>query len=222
MNRNVLKIIAVLSMLVDHIGAYFFPNILVFRIIGRLAFPIFAFFIAEGWKHTRSKKKYFLTLCLFAIISQVPYYFLKGAIYLNILFTFILSLGIIYFIEMFKNSSISSMLGVAGVFLVSAIGSMLGMVDYGLLAVLLPAIFYFINLKELKFFIAGLGLVLISLKSIIFSGVIFENFIQLFSLFALVLIWFYNGEKGKINLKYFFYIFYPVHLAIILLIKILI
>lgn len=222
MNRNVLKIIAVLSMLVDHIGAYFFPNILVFRIIGRLAFPIFAFFIAEGWKHTRSKKKYFLTLCLFAIISQVPYYFLKGAIYLNILFTFILSLGIIYFIEMFKNSSISSMLGVAGVFLVSAIGSMLGMVDYGLLGVLLPAIFYFINLKELKFFIAGLILVLISLKSIIFSGVIFENFIQLFSLFALVLIWFYNGEKGKINLKYFFYIFYPVHLAIILLIKILI
>lgn len=222
MNRNVLKIIAVLSMLVDHIGAYFFPNILVFRIIGRLAFPIFAFFIAEGWKYTRSKKKYFLTLCLFAIISQVPYYFLKGAIYLNILFTFILSLGIIYFIEMFKNSSISSMLGVAGVFLVSAIGSIIGMVDYGLLGVLLPPVFYFINLKELKFFIAGLGLVLISLKSIIFSGVIFENFIQLFSLFALVLIWFYNGEKGKINLKYFFYIFYPVHLAIILLIKILI
>lgn len=222
MNRNVLKIIAVLSMLVDHIGAYFFPNILVFRIIGRLAFPIFAFFIAEGWKHTRSKKKYFLTLCLFAIISQVPYYFLKGAIYLNILFTFILSLGIIYFIEMFKRRSISGMLGAAGVFLVSAIGSMLGMVDYGLLGVLLPAIFYFINLKELKFFIAGLVLVLISLKSIIFSGVIFENFIQLFSLFSLVLIWFYNGEKGKINLKYFFYIFYPVHLGIILLIKILI
>ena len=222
MNRNVLKMIAVLSMLVDHIGAYFFPNILVFRIIGRLAFPIFAFFIAEGWKHTRSKKKYFLTLCLFAIISQVPYYFLKGAIYLNILFTFILSLGIIYFIEMFKRHSISGMLGVAGVFLVSAIGSILGMVDYGLLGVLLPAIFYFINLKELKFFIAGLVLVLISLKSIIFSGVIFENFIQLFSLFSLVLIWFYNGEKGKINLKYFFYIFYPVHLGIILLIKILI
>jgi len=222
MNRNVLKIIAVVAMLIDHIGAYFFPDILAFRIIGRIAFPIFAFFIAEGWKHTRSRKKYFLILCIFAIVSQVPYYFLKTSFQLNILFTFILSIGIIYFIERFKENSVSSMLGTAGVFLLSLVGYILGIIDYGLFGVLIPVVFYFIYLKWLKFVLVGTLLTLISLENIIFSGLTFENSIQLFSLFSLILLILYNGEKGKINFKYFFYIFYPVHLAVIWLIKILI
>jgi len=222
MNRNVLKIIAVVAMLIDHIGAYFFPDILAFRIIGRIAFPIFAFFIAEGWKHTRSRKKYFLILCIFAIVSQVPYYFLKTSFQLNILFTFILSIGIIYFIERFKENSVSSMLGTAGVFLLSLVGYILGIIDYGLFGVLIPVVFYFIYLKWLKFVLVGTLLTLISLENIIFSGLTFENSIQLFSLFSLILLILYNGEKGKINLKYFFYIFYPVHFAVIWLIKILI
>ena len=220
MNRNILKVIAVLSMLIDHIGAYLFPNILIFRIIGRLAFPIFAFFIAEGWKHTRSKKKYFLLIILFAVISQVPYYFLGNAIKLNILFTFMLSLGLIYFIDNFKTSSIISMLGSAGVFLLALLGELLGVIDYGLLGVMLSLAFYYLNLKWLKILVAGILLAMLSIKSIIFNEIIFENFIQFFSLLSLILLVFYNGKKGKLNLKYFFYVFYPLHLGIIWLVSI--
>ena len=59
LNRNVLKIIALITMLIDHIGLVFFPGIEIFRIIGRISFPIFAFMIAEGCEHTENKKKYF-------------------------------------------------------------------------------------------------------------------------------------------------------------------
>ena len=61
MNRNVLKIIALITMLIDHIGCIFFPNIIVFRVIGRLSYPIFAMFIAEGYYYTKSRKKYVFT-----------------------------------------------------------------------------------------------------------------------------------------------------------------
>lgn len=73
MNRNVLKIIALISMIIDHIGLVFFPEQIVFRLIGRLSFPIFAFFVAEGWYYTRSKKRYTLLMFVFMLISWVPY-----------------------------------------------------------------------------------------------------------------------------------------------------
>ena len=60
LSRDVLKLIAIVSMLLDHVGKIFFPKILILQIIGRLAFPIFAFFIAEGFYYTRNKLKYFI------------------------------------------------------------------------------------------------------------------------------------------------------------------
>ena len=75
LSRDVLKLIAILSMLIDHVGKLFFPNILFLQIVGRLAFPIFAFFIAEGFYYTRNKVKYFFTILVFAVIAQIPYNF---------------------------------------------------------------------------------------------------------------------------------------------------
>ena len=72
-NRNALKIIALLSMTIDHIAKVFFDGNMIMVAIGRIAMPIFAFFIAEGFYYTRSKKKFILRLLLFAIISQIPY-----------------------------------------------------------------------------------------------------------------------------------------------------
>lgn len=69
MPGNILKLIAALSMLIDHVGLMFFPNQLWMRAVGRLAFPIFAFFIAEGFRYTRSKLRYLLTV--FALASPV-------------------------------------------------------------------------------------------------------------------------------------------------------
>ena len=78
LSGNALKIIAVIAMLVDHIGYMFFPKVQILRIIGRLALPIFAFMVAEGARHTKSKIKYILTLLIFAVASTPGYVLFKG------------------------------------------------------------------------------------------------------------------------------------------------
>lgn len=105
LNRNALKIIALIAMIVDHIGLVFFPNIAVFRIIGRVSFPIFAFFISEGYYYTKSKKKYIITLLIFAIISQPFYILMIGNYTLNILFTFLFSIILMILIDYTKSKN---------------------------------------------------------------------------------------------------------------------
>ena len=75
MNRNILKIVALVSMLLDHIGLFVFPGVVWFRLVGRIAFPIFAFFVAEGLKYTKNKKRYILMLLGCAFLTQIPYAF---------------------------------------------------------------------------------------------------------------------------------------------------
>ena len=97
MNRNVLKIIAVVTMLIDHVGAHLFPDVVILRWIGRLAFPIFAYFITEGMKYTRSREIYVLLLSLCAIVSQVPYGLIFGFRRFNTIFTFLISTNVLLF-----------------------------------------------------------------------------------------------------------------------------
>ncbi len=100
MNRkgDFLKILAMLTMLIDHVGFLYYPSALWLRIIGRLAFPIFAFLIARGYRYTSDKRKYMLRLFVFGIISQIPYhYFVPGK--LNIMFTLLIGLVIIQLSE---------------------------------------------------------------------------------------------------------------------------
>ena len=90
MNRNVLKIIALITMIIDHVGFCFFPDIIWFRVVGRIAFPIYAFFIAQGMYYSRNKQKYITTLFLFGVLAELPYMFLNNNIFkLNVMFTFI-------------------------------------------------------------------------------------------------------------------------------------
>lgn len=220
MNRNVLKIIAVLSMLIDHVGIFFFDNNFVFRLIGRIAFPIFAFFIAEGLKHTHSKKKYVLTLLICALISQVPYAFLHNFYNFNILFTFLLAIFCIYLIETYKKHDILSTICLSFTLCTIFILSLFNFIDYGLFGVLLVVVFYFFSGK-LKWILSSLVLVLLSLESALLSGFTLFSFIQFASLLSLALLAFYNGEKGRLKLKYFFYVFYPLHLAVICLITLI-
>lgn len=101
MNRNQLKIIACLSMLIDHIGLIMFPEIQIFRIIGRIAMPVFAFFIGEGCRYTKNKATYFLRVFILGLICQAVY-IVEAAInggngfYLNILLTFSVSILLCY------------------------------------------------------------------------------------------------------------------------------
>ena len=90
-----LKIIAIAAMTVDHIAAVFFPTELWMRLIGRLTMPIMAFFVAEGYKYTRSVKRYLLRLLIFASISQVPFMVTFKSTNLNIMFTLAIAVLII-------------------------------------------------------------------------------------------------------------------------------
>ena len=94
MNTFYLKLLAVVLMVVDHIGFFLYPQYTILRIIGRLSFPLFGFLIANGYKYTRDKKKYFLRLFIFANIIQTPSLFMT--IPVNIFYT--LSFGIIPFL----------------------------------------------------------------------------------------------------------------------------
>ena len=224
MNRNALKIIAVVSMLIDHIGWQFFPDAIWLRIIGRIAFPIFAFFIAQGMFYTRSRKKYILNMLWIGLVSQVPYTFLSSRMYnLNIMFSFIIAALIIVLIEELKkkpNVGYSILLGI--IFVVAELLSAFSILSYGILGVLLVLCFYFIKSKGWSFAVAAVLIVLMTVKDVLRSGFAFDNIIQIFSLLSLTILLLYNGGKGKANLKYMFYIFYPAHLAIILLIVLLI
>lgn len=235
MNRNHLKLIACLSMVIDHIGYIIFPDILAFRVIGRIAMPIFAFFIGEGCLHTRDRKKYFLRIFILALICQLVNIGESlindsgRAFYFNILFTFSFSVILCgCFLNCRSNPSVKNktlfVLAFVGFFLMNIFfensGSLIGVsitLDYGFTGICLPlfAAVFKEKKKKLLCFMGGL---------LIFSFVQY-NFYVPFFIFAMlsgVLLCFYNGKGGKMNLKYFFYLFYPLHLAIIYLAEMLI
>ena len=210
---NALKLLAALFMAIDHIGVVLFPRVLVLRIIGRLALPIFAYMIAEGCKYTRNKKKYFGMIFLLATLCQTVYFFVDGTLYLSILYTFSLSILTVYAMQNMKSrgttaSCLLFLLTVSAVWVLN----LLFTIDYGFWGCMLPvfaAVFHGTKKDRLSVSIGmlGIGLVLLSLD--------LGDSIQLLSLAALPLLLCYNGKRGKWNLKYFFYIFYPVHLAVL-------
>ena len=227
LNRNQLKIIALISMIIDHIGLYFFPNILIFRILGRLAFPIFAFFISEGYFHTHSKLRYFLILFVFAIISQIPFGLVNNNFtFFNILFAFLLSIVLIYLIEQIKDKERKNPLFISILELIVLSVALIILnrfIDYGVFGVLTPVVFYFFRDKNLiKYVLFSVLMVGFAVWRVINYSFAFSNFIQLFSLLAIILLLLYNNEKGKRNLKYLLYFFYPVHLIFIYLITLIV
>lgn len=222
MNRNVLKIIAVITMLIDHVGAHLFPNITILRWIGRLAFPIFAYFIAEGMKYTRSRTKYVLLLSLCAVVSQVPYGLVFGWKRLNIIFTFLISILMIYLLETYKKHELLKMISLIILSVLLCLCDLFGVVDYGVFGVLLVLVFYFIKDKNLSLCLGAACLTFITLRNCLFSGFTVETIKQMASLLAIPVLYFYNNQKGRVNLKYLFYSFYPLHLLAIYLIGIII
>lgn len=221
MNRNALKIIAVATMLIDHIGLFFFDNLIWLRLVGRIAFPLFAFFIAEGMRYTKNRKKYALTMLLFAVVSQIPYMFLFGYFNLNVLFTFLYAILVIYVAEINKPAigkvEKTFMLIILGLIIVLL--GYLGVIDYGVLGVALVLVFYFIRKPMFRYLAGALVLLLMVVEDLLLYGVSALSFVQVASLLAIALLFFYNGEKGRVNLKYFFYVFYPSHLYLIWLIS---
>ena len=214
LSGNILKIIAAISMLIDHIGYMFFPEVSIFRIIGRLSFPIFAFMIAQGCIYTRNKALYLVRMLLLAIACQIPYFFIAKEIYLGILFTFSLSIIAIYAFLLFKNSQKRILTFPLFVFTVAMIYfiNKLIEIDYGFWGCIVPlfAVIFKKQPYNTSSFFVGLVILSVSLDGI-----------QPYCLLALPFLFLYSGKRGKANMKYFFYIFYPLHLVILYAVNII-
>ena len=235
LNGNALKFLAAALMVVDHIGFMFFPDILIFRIIGRLSMPMFALALSEGCRYTKNKAKHFALLFALALICQVVYYFFdNGSLYMCILVTFSLAVLNIYAMQNFKKrlfdgssaalQTVSGLLfacTVAGTYILCNFCSPV-IIDYGFWGCMTPvlaSVFDFRNIDApeslkkldclpLRVICLWLGLWLIALYQL-------PSTLPFWALASLPLLLLYSGEKGKMKTKYFFYIFYPLHLVVL-------
>ncbi len=230
-----LRLIACVCMLFDHIG--FLWGLMPLRYIGRLAFPIFAFLIYNGFVHTRSRGKYALRLALFALLSQIPFsLFCKNEISFenwNVMLTLLLAMLCLWCVEVLRKRKMSQLAvaPVATLFVLYYFGILQS--DYGfrgILTVLSFGLFYRKSklLTALSVTVASLWpflekavprLLLIAIGRELPLPVMTQwHAMQLLALLALVPIFLYNGTRGKYGgkaVQYGFYLFYPAHMLLL-------
>ena len=230
MTGNQLKILALVTMTIDHIGVILLPQYPILRIIGRFAFPIFAYMIAEGCFYTRNKKRYLGGIVALALLCQLVYFFAMGSFEQSILTTLALGIITIYAMQFAdEHRGVVGVLAVVGAialdyFACEGLPLILAetdyVVDYGFWGVLLPALCYLprvlfkgmedANRRYVTLGFCAFGLVLVSLG-------MNQGFatLQWWSLMAIAPLALYNGKRGKWRMKYLFYVYYPVHLVVI-------
>ena len=206
LSGNQLKLLALITMTIDHVGSRLFPQIAILRIIGRLAYPIFAYMIAEGCHYTKNRTRYLLTVLGLGVCCQLIYIIAFRNFYCNILLTFSLSIATIYLLEKKRWYSVLWMafVAVVTVILPTLLSNIGFVIDYGFMGVLVPVLVYFAGENKLLAMLTGL--LVLSASS---GG------IEWYSLFALIPLALYNGKRGKWKLKYLFYVYYPAHLFLI-------
>jgi hypothetical protein len=198
-----MQLIAMTTMLIDHIGFIFFPQTNILRVVGRIAFPLYSWFLVQGYLHTRNHKRYIQRLLGLACISQIPYTLALHRFELNVIFTLLLSL-----IALFAASGLTS--GTVRTFALGAIFAIAVFVpmDYGLYGVLLVFIYRYLRdwqmiaghlVLNLAFFFAGGG----------------SQWLQLFSILGTVLIVYPIPYHGTFINKWMYRSFYPAHLLLL-------
>lgn len=209
-NTFTLKMIAIVSMLIDHMGAILFPQYIILRYIGRIAFPIYTYTLVEGFMHTRDIKKYMVRLGMFALLSEIPFdlAFRGSVIYIqkqNVFFTLFLGVLMLYLLLKSRNRIQSAVLVLAILLLSEFLRT-----DYSSMGLLMILCFYvFRDNKVMKL----LGVAAIN--------VFLMGRVQVFAIPALIFIALHGGEQGP-KCKKFFYGFYPVHLLALYLISVII
>ena len=231
----VLKWTAIITMLIDHIGASFLLGMYyrrgcwgtgiytyefysALRIIGRLAFPIFCFLLVEGLMHTRSRWKYLLRLAVFALISEIPFDLAFDRIWWtmssqNVFFTLALGLAACAAWEWLTKGDESGchpLRGIAAVLVAFAAADVAYILktDYGALGVLLILVMYFLRQKPWARDLLALGVLYLMVL------VAHSHWIEVLGALSFPLFHLYNGQRGR-QPKYFFYFFYPVHLLLL-------
>lgn len=232
-----LHIMAMLFMLCDHLWGTIVTGNDWLTCIGRLTFPIYAFMIVEGYFHTKNLKKYVLRLLLFAVISEIPFNLAMGSslffpIHQNVLWSFLISIGFIHWNEKVKEKQLWKriLVGLTTI----CIGYLIGIitfVDYYNAGILMVLVFYFFRGKKWWCYL-GQFVCLWYINFEMLGGLSYEidifgqtHFIarQGLALLALIPIWLYKGKQGYHSkpLQYFYYVFYPLHLLILGLLKFL-
>lgn len=206
-NTFTLKMIAIIAMLIDHVGAVLFPQYIFLRIIGRIAFPIFAYELVEGFVHTHDVKKYMMRMGMLALVSEVPFDLVFFGTPLefghqNVFFTLFLGLVMLYL--MLKTPTVlRSFLCVLALLLISEFLR----TDYNSMGLLM--IFWFYQYRNNKV-VKAIGVAIIN--------IFLMGYIQVYAILALIPILLHNGEQGP-KCKGFFYGFYPVHLLVIFIVN---
>ena len=234
LSTNAIKFVAAFCMLCDHIGVILFPDLTILRVIGRIAFPVFAFMIAEGCRYTKNKLKHFLTVGGFALAIQLGFFIFdpKNALReINVFVTFTFSIMMIYALQAFydrlfdsDSSNLSKVVSgayfIALVFAVYYISFFINF-DYNFYGAMVPVFASLFMLpkscnidwlkrldnKYVHILMLGIGVALMVFPSPIKY--------KRHALLSLIVLLFYSGKKGKLKTKYFFYIFYPLHLVIL-------
>lgn len=227
---STLKLIAIITMFIDHIGAALLEPYLmahwngtsriphfellfqidwVLRLIGRVAFPIFIFLLLEGFSHTHNKKKYGLNLFLFALLSEIPFDFaFNGSFfdstYQNVMFTLLFGYLCIWIYESDVKFFHNPFLKILGIIFFIVLGNVMK-TDYGAFGVFTIILLYYMKKHKKYFYPVGVFLFLWEVTAPL----------------AFLIIHKYNGTRG-LKLKYFFYLFYPVHILLLGCIRIFI
>lgn len=227
-----LHILAMTLMLCDHLWATLFPAQEWLTCIGRIAFPIFAFMIVEGYFHTSNVRKYIWRMFAFAIISEVPFNLIYGSsvifpFHQNVLWTFLIALLSITIIEKTKTLKKWWLTGLISIVTISIdyLFGTIAMVDYLGAGVLTVLVFYFFHDKKWWCFVGQfvcMAIINISILggyyySIPIAGYELRVVQQGFALLALIPIWLYGGRQGYHSkpFQYLCYAFYPMHLLIL-------
>jgi len=236
MSGFILKLIAAATMLVDHAGLLLFPGQPWMRVVGRIAYPLFAWCIAEGFRYTRNRLRYFLQIFILGVGCQIVYTIAERDLYFGILLTFSFSIVLMALFretkaallreptalgDFLQNHGITDTVR-TGIFTAALFGftllcaavTMTIRVDYGLVGIFIPLLAYLPENRWLqRVFFAG-GLLVLSLVNWQLG-----DHVQIWCLLALIPLVLYNGRPGKYRMKWFFYIFYPVHMALLYLLS---
>ncbi len=216
MSASVLKLVAIITMVIDHIGFLFLPQYPVLRYIGRICFPLFCFLLAEGFFHTRDVKKYALRLAVFAVASEIPHdLFTRGVILefqsQNIMFELLLALAALICVKKTVEGKYLFALGIPAAFVLSQVLHF----SYGFYGILMTVLFYLFRQNRIllpaSLFASNLAYDLYNSRQPFAA--------QWPAIFAAIPIVLYNGKKGFYLPKYLAYIFYPVHMLLLYLVR---
>lgn len=210
-DRSVLKWIAVLTMVIDHVGAILFPDQIWMRVIGRVAFPIYAYCLAEGFRYTSDYRRYLGRLALFAILSEIPFDLAFYGVpfsfaHQNVFFTLTLGLILLWVLERCREQ----LLLCAGAFAVLCFLAQALHMDYGAGGLLMVFAFYLAQQGTSPWI--GWGIfVFINLFG-------YAGGVQWAAILALLPIGLYSGKAGKRKQRFFYWI-YPLHLLLLWVIE---